>query len=490
MKKIISSSSFLVLLLVGVASAQSPTDALRFSQTAPTGTARMLGVGNAFTALGADLGVLSINPAGLAMFRSSEFVFSPGYATTNTKATLQGEGNSTISRNAGKLQIGSTGFVWAHEPRNASRWKSVNAAIAYNRTASYRGDTYYQGKSEGSIAHRWTEDAQASSTFDPFSTNLAFETAAIYDTNQDGIYENDFQAVPGVQVARAQNINTTGGQGDLQFALGANYDHRFMMGATIGVPFIRFNETKKYSESDLGDEVPYFNSLEFDEQLTTSGIGINAKVGFLFRISQALRFGLSAHTPTQFSMDDSFNSNLSYDYTDANHSGAIDKASPSGSFSYKFTTPWRFNTGLALILGENGFISADAEYVDYSTASFNFGGGSIEDVQYEVEVNNRIANDYKGGVNARIGAEYAYEVFRIRGGLGLNSSPYRVDSRYYPVYSFGLGLRGKRVYLDIAYRFQQQSDTYSPYARVDATLQPRVDERMRNGYALVTLGFK
>lgn len=489
MKKL-STFIFFVCLLGGVVLAQSPTDALRFSQTDPLGSARMLGVGNAFTALGADLGVLSLNPAGLAMFRSTEFVFSPGFVTTNTRAALEGDDNLASNQSYRKLKVGSTGLVFYHEPRSSSPWKSMNMAIAYNRTASYGSSVFYSGISEGSIAQHWTEDAQASQTFDPFSTNLAWETSAIYDNNQDGVYENDFQSVPGAKVKRAQNINTSGGQSDIQFAIAGNYEHRFMVGATIGVPILGFNETKEYTESDDNDEVPYFNNLKFTELLSTSGVGINAKLGFIFRVSQALRFGLSAHTPTQFSLEDAFSSQLEHSYTDANNFPPFTESSPSGSFKYQLTTPWRFSSGLAFLMGSHGFVSADVEWVDYSSAKFDFSNGGIEDIEYEQEVNSRISNDFKGGVRARLGAEYAYDVFRVRGGLGMNSSAYRDDDNYYPTFSFGLGLREKRFYLDVSYRFDQQKDTFSPFSRVDATLQPQIDERIRSGYALVTFGFK
>ena len=67
------------LLILGIGSlvtSQSLSDALRYSTTYAGGTARTVGAGGAFGALGGDFGALSINPAGLATYRSSEITFS------------------------------------------------------------------------------------------------------------------------------------------------------------------------------------------------------------------------------------------------------------------------------------------------------------------------------------------------------------------------------------------------------------------------------
>ena len=62
---------FLGLLFTGPLFAQNASDVLRYSYLQPGGTARSLGAGNAFGALGAEFGAISQNPAGLALFRSN-----------------------------------------------------------------------------------------------------------------------------------------------------------------------------------------------------------------------------------------------------------------------------------------------------------------------------------------------------------------------------------------------------------------------------------
>ena len=68
--------------------AQKIEDALRNSQVFYYGTARFMGMGGAFTALGGDLSSLSQNPAGLGVFRSSEVSITPQLFHIKTSADI------------------------------------------------------------------------------------------------------------------------------------------------------------------------------------------------------------------------------------------------------------------------------------------------------------------------------------------------------------------------------------------------------------------
>ena len=70
--------------------AQNANDALRFSTFDVMGTGRFVGVGGALGALGTEFSVLSTNPAGLALYRSSEVVVTPSVVLSNTNSKLEG----------------------------------------------------------------------------------------------------------------------------------------------------------------------------------------------------------------------------------------------------------------------------------------------------------------------------------------------------------------------------------------------------------------
>ena len=95
-------TAFIILFALAAMSAQAQTayDAFRFSERNYEGTARSVAMGNAFTALGGDLGSIGINPAGSAVAKYSQFTITPSL-TVSTNTT---HGVSPYS-DAGKLFI-------------------------------------------------------------------------------------------------------------------------------------------------------------------------------------------------------------------------------------------------------------------------------------------------------------------------------------------------------------------------------------------------
>ena len=89
MKKTIGTLALGLLCAVGT-NAQNETDALRYSLLNMGGTARYNAMGGAFGALGGDMTTLSINPAGIGVYRKSEFSFTTAFDAFGTDATYNG----------------------------------------------------------------------------------------------------------------------------------------------------------------------------------------------------------------------------------------------------------------------------------------------------------------------------------------------------------------------------------------------------------------
>ena len=88
MNKIIT--LFLSLTTAACLFAQTAEDALNIAQEYYEGTARSMAMGNAFTALGGDLGGLAINPASSGVYRCSQFSFTPGFTTSRSAVNYLG----------------------------------------------------------------------------------------------------------------------------------------------------------------------------------------------------------------------------------------------------------------------------------------------------------------------------------------------------------------------------------------------------------------
>ena len=109
MKTRILYTLFLSTLILS-ANAQVSYDALNYSQTFNGGTARFASMGGAFGALGGDFSSLSVNPAGLGVYRSSEFTLTPSFKKRSVASTYNGTNNED-SRS--RLGFDNIGFVFS-----------------------------------------------------------------------------------------------------------------------------------------------------------------------------------------------------------------------------------------------------------------------------------------------------------------------------------------------------------------------------------------
>ena len=90
MKKIVCLVATALFLSGAAAFAQGEMDAFKYSLGDLNGTARYLGMGGAFGALGGDISAMSSNPAGLGIYRSSEVVGTLSLSTIDTKSDWSG----------------------------------------------------------------------------------------------------------------------------------------------------------------------------------------------------------------------------------------------------------------------------------------------------------------------------------------------------------------------------------------------------------------
>ncbi len=484
-------SLFVVYLFTVLSlSAQNSFDALRYSNFQVGGTARAIGSGGALGALGADFSVLSTNPAGMGWYRRGEFVLSPTFYNARTTSTLTNDpGGFATEESRNNFNFNALGVVVAGNPRSPD-WPTFNFGIGINRLANFHQEFIYEGVSEGSIILAHQEQANGPTGISDFESGVSIDAQALYDLEpQDGFFESDMELAPEAPIFRRQDVISRGSINELVFSFAGNYKERILLGATIGVPFLRYEEDKTYQEEDQGagdGDVPLFDDLEYTEELNTTGTGINLKVGMIFRAHQALRLGLAVHTPTAFRMEDAFRTSMAYNFTYPDGEVVNGFAeSPDGLFEYRLRTPWRVIGSGGLIIKKNGFLSAEVEYVNYGNNEFRYDGF----IDAERDVNNSIANDFEPAMNIRLGGEIVYEIFRFRAGLGIQQSPFTNDDTTNKTYSAGFGIRERNFSLDFAYRLRQNEELFIPYQASGSPEQLVINEGSFNTFAF-TLGFR
>jgi len=486
-------TTLLICLFATLIEAQNFSDALRYSRTLSSGTARSVAIANGIGALGGDFSVLSINPAGVATYRKSEFNFSPSLFFGQSEASFNG--SSPRLETSSKFYLENAGLVIAKRPRSR-KWKTSNLAIGINRIADFNETIYYEGSGQGSITERWLENADdlTPNELDIFESGPAYTVGAIYDFDNDLFYGADI--IESDVIDKLQTIERSGGINELAFSYGGNYNNKFSLGFGFGFPVINYEEDKAYQETDFGSDIPWFDDLRFDESLSVNGAGVNLKLGTILHFIPKVRIGLSYESPTWFAINEAFSTNVRYQFTDVDtgETFADAESSPDGEFEYSLKTPGNARLDLAYLhRGDNisGFISAGVQSINYSGNSFNFDSNDPVDLQFEDEANAEIENELTNSLSYNLGGELAMKKLRIRAGVILEQSPFVVDDgEIRNTLSAGLGYRGNAIFLDFAWRATSSTEGYIPYDVSDPDRLQIVELDKSSNKFIMTFGVK
>jgi hypothetical protein len=154
---------------------------------------------------------------------------------------------------------------------------------------------------------------------------------------------------------------------------------------------------------------------------------------------------------------------------------------------YTFTSPTKFTIGSAVFLGKYGFISGDVEFINYGKAKYD---SDIEDISFSGE-NEGIKFYYTNVVNYRLGAELRYEIFRLRGGYGVQNNPYKSDfdvDQSIKTVSLGAGIKLSKFSFDFAWLKSKGKSSYSPYVFQDNT-GPVANLKNSVSSGMITVGY-
>lgn len=461
--------------------AQNEIDALRYSQQLYGGTARFSSMAGAFGALGGDFSVLSTNPAGIAIYRKSEFAFTPGFFVRGTTSDFKGNSLYDYKTN---VNFSNAGIVLAYyEPETKHQWKGIMFGFGYNRLNNFSNRISMTGKnSNNSLLDIYLSDAVNvagdTSAMDPFGTQLALSTLAIWRDSAGNFYHH-LQGIYGEE--QGKQITSSGSMGETVFTLGGNYDDKLYLGMTVGIPHIRYSEQSNYEE--IADSAYNgFKSFTLNQDLKTTGVGFNIKFGMIYKPSDWVRVGGAFHSPSYFQMHDDWSSDMTAYFANPNES--FTAQSPSGLYDYSLVTPMRAIGGLGFVIQKIGLVGIEYEYVDYPSAAL-----SSSNYKYGDE-NKAIREKYVEGNNLKFGTEWRLAPMSIRAGAAYYGSPFkqgtgndgsRMD------YSAGIGFRDENFFLDFAYVLSQTTDNYYFY---DASITSPSRNEMRSSSVLMTLGFK
>jgi hypothetical protein len=513
--------------VAGPSVAQLPEDAIRTSWYAPFGSARHQAIGGAMGSLGGEITSLYVNPAGLGMYKTSEFVLTPGFSLLGSKGSFRGTDAKADRLN--KFNFGTTGLVVGYGDE-FSRWNSKAFGIAVSRVANFNGRSLYRGLNDYSSFSEPLANDFFNYYSDQKDLNPSLGDADIIenalDDNATGLltkmglytYLLDVDSSNGTKrvVSRAEEvglveqsnlIETKGGITEIALGFAANMDDKLYLGFSVGVPIMNYERTSTFTEADAtGDNDNDFNYARLTETHTQKGAGFNAKLGLIFKPAEQVRIGLAIHSPTLYGLKESTSYRLAADLENRFGAGnGLDSVRSEiffgdgdPEFKFDLVSPWRFLLSGSYVIREvsdvtqqRGFITADIEYVTHGSSRFS-AADEYDDEAYYDGVNEAVKTAYKGAFNFRVGGELKFNTIMGRLGFAYYGKPY--DDKELKAYkmnlSGGLGYRNKGVFVDLTYVHSLNRDVHFPY-RLDAPrLNTFADIKEGNGNVVLSVGFK
>lgn len=438
-------------------------DAMTFSENQYYGTARTMGLGNAVTAVGGDLGTVGINPAGSAVSYFGQFTVTPGFNVSSVKASADMGG--PYHNKSTRMNLPNVGMSMIFPTGNHSGLKNVTFSFVVNQTANYNRRPYasWRNGSNSKLAefayaaghgnNGMGYDESVLSNYDSFkNSDVPWDILTAYQSGMFGSYEQggycdyvgntekispdgSYHYVP-AELQQTSSINRWGQKSDILINMGFNFDDRLYLGFNIGTPTMTYRYSEVFSETPVNfEQFPisfqtgdtYFKGATYDYQYTASASGLYGKVGVIWLPVKGIRLGAAVQSPTMMNIREAWDYGGLTDFSDSRFNG--DVVSPEGNYRYGLRTPYIVNLGAAFTFGKVGFLSVDYEMADYHIMKFRTYYSSrrtLTDDSTFYNVNTTTRNFCGLAHQLRIGGEIRIvPAFSLRLGYGLSTSPER-----------------------------------------------------------------
>ena len=389
-----------------------------FSKETINGTARFNAMSGAFGALGGDMSAIDINPAGAAVFNTSEVAISLYNKKIETDALFYG---INLTSENEYLNIGQAGGVMVFKTNNRSGWSKVALSFNYAVTNDFNNSSVAKGNSGY---------APITDLYDP---------EVVY-SNSEGHYLENY---------------TDGKNEKYTFTVASEYNNNLMLGFSLSTHNIEHYQrvlTEEYNSDGIGNTF----DISQKQELLTYGDGISLNFGIIAKPDENVRLGLAYQSPIWYALKEEF---LEYDVAIYESSTGITSSDYSGTngFDYNLKTPSKLTGSIAYIFNKSGLISLDYIYKNYSNIKLSNGNFTAE--------NQGFKNDLESSTELRLGTEWRMDAFSLRGGYHYEKNPYKNAYQTDDIegYSLGAGFKFRGGKIDFSYLNSTNTAPYNFY---------------------------
>ncbi len=482
------------------------------------GTAKYVGMGGAMDALGADLSLMSTNPAGIGLFRHSTAALSFGFVSQNG-------GNTNAGGHKTNMSFDQAGFVYSSRTRSNS---FLNVGFTYRKSKNFN----YLLNAAGALNNA----SQNKLSYQKLRNGLLYDIrTGKPDLDRPYVTCNQLDAVFVQKLFTAADDGNyyyypaneylldrshEGYIGEYDFNISGNIKDRVYLGMTVGIHDVNYRHYGLYTE--------YFDSnpeniagLTVCDDREISGVGVDMKFGVIVRPVETspFRMGISVATP------------IFYDLTTSNYTIITDGATDVPTYEtydFKLNTPWKFNFSLGHTFGKYVAVGAGWEIADYSNTDTRVNDGGVynwywdeydESSHSDGEMNRHTENTLKCVHTLKFGVEVKpTDNLSLRAGYNYVSPMYKKDGfkdgtlesegSYYSSatdytnwestnrFTCGVGYNIGKLSLDLAYQYSTTQGKFSPfmsyYDNADAmedNIADAVTVKNNRHQVLLTLGY-
>lgn len=499
-----------LLLMVTYSYGQGEVEANQFSRNDLYGTARALSMGGAFGALGGDLTGVSINPAGIAVYRSSEISATAVFQNEKFKA-------GDVSNSKNKFNVRNFGFV-GYFPTTNPMVPVVNFGFSYDKIKSFDREIGAFGANRATslmdyMSHVSTianngagvnpidmEFDNKDENYDPFLSGAPWLGILGYNSHlinpgKDS-QGNFYTPLHNESVNNSLSMSERGSIDTYDFTFGTSINNTLNLGISLSLTDINYNLYSMNSEDfAIGENAGF----DLHNWLVSEGNGVGVKLGLIYRPVNEFRLGLSYQSPTWYSMTDRYTGEIEENVTEyVNKDFGEFKDNyykdykPGTTYSgekrndYNFKTPDKWTLSAAAVLANSMILSVDYELTNYGSMKYSEPSGSNYPKDYYALDNGYISEDFKTSSTIRAGLEYRFTP-QFSGRLGYawmqnpydnkfrengnamtvgSTTAYRIegDANYF---TGGFGYRFNRFfYADLAVVYKVQEDELYSYPNV------------------------
>ena len=378
-----------------------------YSANPLTGSAKFNAMAGSMGALGGDLSAINTNPASVGVFITGNI---SGTLAVNNSKTTSSFSNAANSYKLNNADLGQLGGVVVFETSGNTPWKFVNFGVNYT---NQNLEEYIET---------------------PANSSYKFQDSNLVDANGN--------PVTGTFTSLGHAYDRTGNLTNMNIAFGGNYDNKFYVGGSLN---FKGATIEQYDSSRLSLDVDNNNSYVLNKQgtpYTEDANGFSVSAGIIGKINNNVRLGASIESPTWWTQYRTYSEvnedNLGYyfDYYDEDR---------------KFTSPMKATVSGAFVMNKNFAFNVDYS-LGLTKPKYKVQGSA------ETQLNDFFQSEYKNLSELRVGGEYRYNNFRLRGGYGISNSPFEKRANFDDLYvgkretlGVGFGFDFKSFYVDAAY---------------------------------------